>query len=208
MRHPIKLIIKKGDMRKDGTHLIYLQYCYAPTRKIALGTGIGIQKIYWNRKTSTISVNLPAEFGDHKTLGAQLREQLRKAEKIIDFALTKANTCPVHFLKKNFRKPDDKYMEQVGYEYNKLNVFYQIDDYIRSKTGLVNESTLVAIRNAKKHLLSYQEYKKESITFDGFGARFYERFIKYLTYDFPLVRRDHLVKGLKVNTIGKTIKVL
>ncbi len=99
-------------------------------------------------------------------------------------------------------------MEQVGYAYNKLNVFYQIDDYIRSKSGLVNESTLVAIRNAKKHLLSYQEYKKESITFDGFGARFYERFIKYLTCDFPLVRRNHLVKGLKVNTICKTIKLL
>jgi hypothetical protein len=208
MRHPIKLIIKKRDLRKDDTHLIYIQYCYAPAKKMALGTGIGIPEMYWNNKTSTISINLPDKFGDHKMLGAELREQLRKAEKLIDFALTKGNTCPAQFLKKHFRKPNDKYLDQVGYDFNKLNLFYQIDDYIRNKTGSVNDSTLRAIRNMKKHLLSYQEYDKVSITFDCLDTRFYEGFIKYLTFEIPLIRCNLLVRGLKINTIGKTVKQL
>jgi hypothetical protein len=81
-------------MREDGTHLICLQYCYAKAKKIAVGTGIGIPEIYWNKKTSTISFKLPDEFGSHKFLAVQLREQFRKAERIIDYALTKRKYLP------------------------------------------------------------------------------------------------------------------
>jgi hypothetical protein len=34
------------------------------------------------------------------------------------------------------------------------------------------------------------------------------RFVKYLTYEIPLLRRNKLVTGLKIDTIGKTIKHL
>ena len=37
---------------------------------------------------------------------------------------------------------------------------------------------------------------------------FYENFVKYLTYDIVQLRRKEVVKGLKVNSVGKTIKHL
>ncbi|WP_439145486.1 hypothetical protein [Terrimonas pollutisoli] len=37
---------------------------------------------------------------------------------------------------------------------------------------------------------------------------FYEEFVKYLTYDIIQLRRKEVIKGLKVNRVGKTIKHL
>jgi len=208
MHHPIRLIIKKGKVRKDGTSLIFLQYCYSPTKRVLISTDIGIPENYWNKKTGSILNTLPDEFGDIEKLEAELREKLRRAEKIVDYAVYNANTCPMRFLKKNFKQAGDRYLEQVGYQSHKLDIFYQIEKYIRDKRGLVQKSTLTTIRTMKKHLLSFQDYKKMSITFDSFDTYFYEQFIKYLTYEVPLLRRNKLVKGFKINTIGKTIKHL
>jgi hypothetical protein len=60
----------------------------------------------------------------------------------------------------------------------------------------------------KAHLRLFEEYRKEVITFDSFDARFYEEFVSYLTYEVPQVRRKEIIKGLKTNTVGKTIKHL
>jgi len=123
----------------------------------------------------------------------------------VDYALKNANTCPVRFLKKNFRQAGDRYLQQAGYDFQKLDVFYQIDN---DKSGLVKNTTLTTIRSMKKHLSSYQDHQKMTINFDSFDTGFYERFVKYLTYEIPLLRRNKLVMGLKINTIGKTIKHL
>ena len=63
MRQPIKLIIKKGKGRKDGTNLIFVQYCYSSARRVLIGSDISIPADYWNKKTCTISPALPAEYG-------------------------------------------------------------------------------------------------------------------------------------------------
>ena len=126
MHHPIRLIIKKRKVRKDGTSLIFLQYCYSPSKRILIGTDIGIPASFWNKKTSSISITLPGEYGDPLKLEADLREKLRRAEKIVDYALQNTNTCPIRFLKKNFKQAGDRYFEQVGYNHQKLDVFYQI----------------------------------------------------------------------------------
>ncbi len=70
----------------------------------------------------------------------------------MDYALQNANTCPIRFLKKNFKQAGDRYFEQVGYDPQKLDVFYQIEKYIRDKTDLVQATTLTTIRTMKKHL--------------------------------------------------------
>jgi hypothetical protein len=64
------------------------------------------------------------------------------------------------------------------------------------------------INAMKAHLLSFQAYRKEPITFDSFDAHFYEQFVRYLTYEVSKMRRSTVIKGLKVNTIGITIKHL
>ena len=207
MRQPIKLIIKKGKVRKDGTSLIFVQYCYSSTRRVLISSDISIPADYWNKKSCTISPALPVEFGTPEHLKSQLREKLRKAEKLVDYALQNA-ICPIRFLKRNFFYGDLTYLEKVKYDHFKLDVFYQIDRYINDKGDLVQGSTLTGIRCMRKHLLAYQEYQKAPITFDSFGINFYERFVKYLTYNTFLFRRTKLVRGLKVNTVGKIIKNL
>jgi integrase len=207
MRQPIKLIIKKGTVRKDGTSLIFIQYCYSPTRRVLVSTDISIPEIYWNKKTCTISPLLPAEYGESDKLEAHLREKLRNAEKLVDYALQNA-ICPLRFLKNNFRFKDFTYLEKVGYNHCKLDVFYQIDRYMRDKVNFVQKTTINGIRSMKKHLLGFQDYEKTQITFDSFNLGFYERLVRYLTYEAPLLDRTRPTRGLKINTIGKVIKNL
>jgi hypothetical protein len=60
----------------------------------------------------------------------------------------------------------------------------------------------------KKHLQAYEEFRKKKITFDSFDYEFYDGFIDFLTFDYVQRRRKTIITGLKINTIGKTIKQL
>ena len=62
------------------------------------------------------------------------------------------------------------------------------------------------IRTMKTHLLSFQTYIGYKITFDIFGGVFYDQFVRYLTFEIPIMRRAQVIRGLKTNTVGKTIK--
>lgn len=208
MRQPIKLIQKKGKVHRDGTSPIFLQYCFSAQKRVLITTGIAVPPIYWNSKTSTISTSLPVEHGDLASLGATLREYLRKAENIIDYALKRNLASPMYFLKRNFKLPDTWGLDQLNDSKRSQDVFYQIDQYIRDKMGLVQPSTLTVIRSMKKHLATFEDHLGYTITFDRIDTLFYEQFVKFLTYDIPLIRCHKMTKGLMVNSIGKTIKHL
>ncbi|OQP60138.1 hypothetical protein A3860_34220 [Niastella vici] len=206
MRQPIKLIIKKGNVHKDETSPIFVQYCYSTQKRVLLSTDINIPAKYWNKKTCSILTSLPTQYGDPKRLEADLRAKLRRAEQIVDYAFQDANTNPIRFLKRYFKEGDDQYLHHVDYDNNIKDVFYQMDLYIESKTGLVKDATLSTLRQMKRHVQAFQRYKKKKFTFDSFGLDFYQKFVKYLTYDIPVLRRNKPTKGLRINTIGKTIK--
>lgn len=208
MRQPIKLIMKKGTVRRDGTSMIFVQYCFSAQRRVLVATKIAIGECYWNRSTCSISQDLPPEYGNVAALEAILREKLRKAESMVDYAIQKARTCPMRFLKRNFRLADNWKFEMMDDSNRHQDVFYQLDQYIHDKSGLVKPSTVRVIQGMKKHLLGFQTHSGYPITFDRIDAKFYEQFVRYLTYDIPLLRRCRLTKGLRVNSIGKTIKQL
>jgi hypothetical protein len=208
MRQPIKLILKKGKVRKDGTSTIFLQYCFSAQRRVLISTDIAIPASYWNRRTASISQQLPAEYGNVDALEIVLREKLRKAESMVDYAIRKTHSCPMRFLKRNFGLADSWILEQMDDSNKHQDVFYQLDQYIRDKTGLVQPATLTVIRSMKRHLTSFEAHLGCTITFDKIDAKFYEQFVRYLTYDIPLLRKCRITKGLMVNTIGKTIRQL
>lgn len=106
MRHPIKLIIKKGKVRNDGTSLIFLQYCYSADHMVLLSTGVAIPPNFWNRKSGGISKELPPVYGNIEFLEKRLTDKLRKAEDMVTHAIKKANVCPMQFLKENFKLSD------------------------------------------------------------------------------------------------------
>lgn len=208
MRYPIKLIARKAKVNKNGVTPISLQYCHSADQRVVLSTGISIPFQYWNKKTGRISKDLPTEYGDVQILETSLTQKLRKAEDMVSYALKRKNTCPMKFLKENFNRNDKWDFEQMSDEKKSLDVFCNIDDYSKSKEGSVKKCTINVINAMKAHLRLFEEYRKEPITFDSFDAQFYEDFVFYLTYEVPQVRRKELIKGLKANSVGKTIKHL
>jgi hypothetical protein len=208
MRYPIKLIARKAKINKNGVTPVSLQYCHSADKRVVLNTGISIPYQHWNKKTGRISKDLPPEFGDVQILETSLTQKLRKAEDMVSYALKRRNTCPMKFLKENFSRNDKWGLEQMSDEKKSLDVFCNIDDYSKSKEGSVKRCTINVINAMKAHLRLFEEYRKEPITFDSFDAQFYEDFVFYLTYEVPQVRRKELIKGLKANSVGKTIKHL
>ncbi|GAA4748949.1 site-specific integrase [Flavisolibacter ginsenosidimutans] len=208
MSKPIKPVIKKGAIRKDGTSIIFIQYCRSAEQRTLVDSGISIPPNFWNRKTGRISETLPFEYGNAIALQEQLVQKLRRAEDMVDYAIKKSVVCPMKFLKNNFSLGVNWQPQQMKNHTNSLDVFQHIDDYVASKTGSVKKCTINVINAMKSHLQLFEAHRKEAITFDSFDANFYESFVQYLTHEVPQVRRKALVKGLKANTAGKTIKHL
>jgi hypothetical protein len=208
MGQPVKFIVKKGSVRKDGTALIFLQYCHNAEQRILLSTDIGIPPQYWNKKTSRIADLLPVQFGDAAKLQTNLTAKLRKAEDMITHSRKQKHTCPMKFLKENFNLQENWKLDQMSDSKKNLDIYFNIDDYVKSKQSTVKHCTINVINMMKAHLKSFESFRKEPITFDSFDMNFYEEFVKYLTYDIVRLRRREVVKGLKANTVGKTIKHL
>ena len=208
MRQPIKLIVRKGKVRNDGTVLISLQYCYSAEQRVVLSTGIGIPLQLWNRKTGRISKDLPDYYGNVQQLETGITEKLRKAEDMITYAIKQRDICPMKFLKENFHLQENWKLEQMSDDEKNLDIYLNIDDYIKSKQSTVKHCTINVINAMKAHLKSFESFRKKPITFDSFDMNFYEDFVKYLTYDIIHLRRNEVIKGLKVNSVGKTIKHL
>jgi Phage integrase family. len=203
----VKPIIRKGKCSKNGNHTVFLQYCYTSVKRVLISTGISIPETYWDKTTCNILSSLPAEYGSSDSLQKSLHTQLSKAEKIIRYAIKQKHSCPMQFLKRNFHLPDCWDLDQMEDD-NNLSVFYQIDRYLEDKKGMIQPATVTVIKTMKKHLLSFQEYIGYKITFDSFNAVFYEQFVRYLTFEIPVMRRTTVIKGLKMNTVGKTVKQL
>ncbi|MBS1668945.1 MAG: site-specific integrase [Bacteroidetes bacterium] len=208
MGQPIKLIIKKGAVRKDGTAVVFIQYCHNAEQRILLNSGIAIPPQYWNKKTGRITGTLPISYGEAEKLQSELTSKLRKAEDMVTNALKKKGTCPMKFLKENFHLQANWKMEQMSTAKKNLDVYWNIDDYVTSKKSTVKRCTINVINMMKSHLKSYEIHRRDPITFDSFDVAFYEGFVKFLTYDIIQARRRDGVRGLKVNSVGKTIKHL
>jgi Arm DNA-binding domain/Phage integrase SAM-like domain len=197
MGQPIKLIIKKGAVRKDGTSLIFLQYCHTAEQRILLSTDVPIPANYWNKKTGRIADNLPSQFGNVNELQLSIIAKLRKAEDMVAYAVKKRNACPMQFLKDNFPLEENWRIEQMSDTTKCLDVYFNIDDYVNSKRTTVKQCTINVINAMKAHLISFETFRKEPITFDSFDVHFYEDFVKFLTYDIVQLRRKDVIKGLK-----------
>jgi hypothetical protein len=57
---PIKAICDRKKIRKDGTCLVFIQYCCSADRKTLLNTEIAIPPSYWHKKKNCGLIDLPA----------------------------------------------------------------------------------------------------------------------------------------------------
>jgi site-specific recombinase XerD len=218
MRLPIKLICRANRLNTDGTCSVYIQYCCDKKSKPLISTDIKIPPVFWNKKASCVSAQLPITYGSYKALNNELARLKKIAEDIVTYAVLKKVKDRTDFLKKYYspyfdiseieikEKEETQACEKA--EKNKLNIYRQFDEYILSKQRKVSRATLTVYSNVKAHLLAFEKFRKQEITFDSFDFAFYEDFVDYLTFEHVHMRRKTLRTGLKLNTIGKTIKHL
>lgn len=211
---PIKPICPASKVRKDGTSLIFLQYCKSEEDKTLLNTEISIPPKYWNKKLKRVVDDLPELYGDSNNINLEVHRMYRIAEDIIKFAIRENFPDPVQFVKDTFspnyetnklgtERPKVKPVEKLN-----LDFFYQFEEYIESKQGTVSDGTIDVFKNLKFILETFQTYRKKEITFEEINLKFYEEFVHYLTFEHIHFRKKKTQKGLKVNTIGKNIKQL
>ncbi|GAA4748957.1 site-specific integrase [Flavisolibacter ginsenosidimutans] len=215
---PLKLICERKNIRKDGTSVVFIQYCYSAENRTILNTEIAVPPAFWNKKTGSISKDLPAGYGDYKELNEELKRLYRLAEDIVEFAIKKNLPDRGKFVKETFSPRFDLMTLTAETEAAKLvalnscalnrDLFHQLDDYIQSKEKNVAPSTVGIFRQMKEHLFAFQTFRKEPIKFESLDYGFYEAFKDYLTFEHVQVRRKEVIKGLKVNTVGKTVKQL
>ncbi|MEP7376803.1 MAG: site-specific integrase [Chitinophagaceae bacterium] len=212
---PITPICSSSKIRRDGTSLVFIQYCKSADNKTLLNTEIAIPSNFWHKKLKRITEKLPEQFGKADELNAEVKRQIRLAEDIISFAIERKMADPVKFVKAVF-KPDFDLQQLEKEAINKpegkpkLNkdFFFQLEAYIKSKESTVAPATLHILNNLKDILLEFQVFREKIITFDEINLDFYEEYSHYLTYEHIHKNRREIVKGLKTNTIGKNIKQL
>lgn len=212
---PIKAILDRRP-RKDGTAAIYIQYCFSSDRRILLSTNLGIPPAHWNRRLLRISPSLPKSFGDAETLNSRIQKMLRTAEDIICYTLEQKMVDPIAFLKKawhpEFKTAElserAKEIDAADAPVENLDFFLQFDAYIKAKTRKVSPGMLRTYHVVKQRLIDFQKHRKSKITFGSFDYNFYEALVNYLTYDHIHHRRQTILRGLKRNSIGTTVKQL
>jgi len=209
---PVKAIIKK-EPRKDGKHVIYFQYCYSSTNRVLLNTEIAIPHTYWNTKRQFITKSLPAEIGDAEQLNKELSRIQKIVETLIEKGLAEKASHIGEYVKSHFCVTGDV-VNTKGQSFTlptkkkEPELFAEIDSYIKSKERKICEKGLSNLKSLKAHLVAFQTFCKKPITFSSFDYNFYCDFVEFLTYDYEVPRKKIPVYGLKVNTVGKTIKQL
>lgn len=213
MELPLKRLIDERFIRKDGTCIVFIQYQYTSIKRTLLNTEIEIPPAFWNYDEGCIVAGLPPQYGNPDELNNELRRMYRVAEDIVLFIQQKKLSNPGEFAKKTFTpRFEPASLKQIAKELEKgdvktnLDIFFQIDDYILSKSKKVSKGMTRIHRNMKYHLQEFETFRKKPITFEVLDFTFYEDFVNFLTYEYVQKRSKKEIVGLKINTVGKTIK--
>jgi len=218
MRFPVKIICRANRVHPDGTSSVFIRYCFNQKQKPILFTGIKIPAQYWNEKKAMISNVLPPAIGDYEEMNNELFRLKRLVEDMILYASKNNIEDIANYVKQHFSISLDsasfehiarqQKTEATRKEKARDDIYYQFDDYIRSKYRKVSRATLTVYNNVKAHLKAFEKFRKKPISFNSLDFSFYEDFVDYLTFEHAHLRRKELLNGLRLNTIGKTIKHL
>src|SRR6185312_7508506 len=162
MRLPVKLICRSNRLHPDGTCSVFIQYCFNQKQRPIFFSGIKIPPHYWNANKGEILNLLPPACGDYKKMNNELFRLKRLLEDMILYATENNIENVATYLKKHFSISLDgasfenivkeQKTETAKKEKAKEDIYYQFDDYIRSKYRKVSKATLTVYNNVKAHL--------------------------------------------------------
>jgi hypothetical protein len=185
---PIRAICKEKWTRRDGTAPIFLQYCYSREKRTLLNTSIFIPPAYWHSKQQKITAELPVQFGDPVKLNDELFRLKRLVEDLVAEATKKQIEDKGAFVKKAFSPTlnlnvlDERITtvakQEIAKKEAKQDIYYQFDEYIKTKERKVSKATLTVYSNVKGHLQAFEKYRQSTISFASFDFNFYHDFIE------------------------------
>ncbi len=210
MIYALKPVCKKDWKRKNGTSLVFIQYCMGSNQRTIVDTQIAIPPDYWNRKLLKIYEYLPPEYGVAAELNERLQKMMRLVEDMLSFCLKNTRDNPMFFLKKNFSPDlDITTLEQRKDKTGSLDVYDQFDTYIESKRRRIAPATVNIYMEVKRYLQAFEKFRGRKITFKSFDVDFYHEFVEFMTFDYVSYRYTKTkIKGLKRNTLDKAVKHL
>src|SRR6185312_5398610 len=217
MKIPIKPLCEEKRVREDGTAVLYFQWFHDGVHRIFLNTAIAIPPKFWNKKTEAVMDTLPTSFGSPTKLNEEIDRQLTLAKDLIKLAKSQKVQKVGAYVKRNYRPDLDlEALALADFQLKKTSIpeneglhegfFKELDDYVKAKSKWVKKATVTVFGNMIGDRKSFEEYRKAPITFSSFDYQFYEDFRDYLTFEYVHPRKKTPVSGLRINTIGKTIK--
>lgn len=203
-------------MRKEGTSVVYIQYCFSSQRRTLLNTHIAIPPAFWDQHNCCIKDDLPDTYGDVIFYNKEIKRLYRLAEDLLDCATSEQIEDKLSFIKQHFatnvnfdvvRNAKARFAALKQQQINEASdIYFQLDAFIESKRKKVSAGMLRIYGYVKERLKAYEVFSGNKVTFKNIDYNFYENWLEFLTYDYVHVGKNVECKGLKVNTIGLTIK--
>jgi hypothetical protein len=71
--------------------------------------------------------------------------------------------------------------QEIAKKEAKQDVYYQFEDYIKTKERKVSKATLTVFSSVKGHLQAFKKYRQEKISFASFDFNFYHVLLSLLS---------------------------
>ena len=193
----VKLLVKKHNISKrDNKTPIYTQYNYNRDTRILINTNRRIELKYWDFSNDKLRRSHPK----YESINAHIKRMKREIESIVDNARDDGKDPTPEYILDEFYGQSTESIEQGG-----KGFFDYFIEFVEAKRSKVGKHTLNDYHALKKHLKGFQQETRTKIKFESINYSFYQKFVKYLTYD--TVKPDG-EKGLAINTVGKQLKNL
>ena len=193
----VKLLVKKHNISKrDNKTPIYTQYNYNRDTRILINTNRRIELKYWDFNNDKLRRSHPK----YESINAHIKRMKREIESIVDNARDDGKDPTPEYVLAELYGQSTESIEQGG-----KGFFDYFIEFVEAKRSKVGKHTLNDYHALKKHLKGFQQETRTKIKFESINYSFYQKFVKYLTYD--TVKPDG-EKGLAINTVGKQLKNL
>lgn len=202
-----KLVIKKQYIKTNGYTPIYIQYIFKSEHKALLNTGYEVLPEHWNPQTQSVKERAEDYYGKNfSQLNSELSSYLNEFKAFIASTIDKKITPSIKYVKENFEQYllNKKQAKKVIPD-ALVTIFDHIDDYSKARNQSVVTDTIKDYKSLKKHLMQFQKFRGEEISFSSFDYNFYEEFVSFLYHD---TKKPNGEIGLLTNSVGKQIKNL
>lgn len=191
--HRVKIVLKKGNVRNDGTAPVYIEYMFDRTTRTMFNTGKNVLPKDWNKDKSEVKRTNP----DYDQLNKYIGGLKRKVETIVEETVLRGEIPTIDLVRLRFEKKRGSNAKA------KLNDV--IDEWIKSRQGAVSGDVIKDYQTLRKHLNGYCDNRKRKLSLLDINERFYDDFVKYLEND---VIHSKGKRGLMKSSVGKVIKNL